>query len=145
MFTFDGHLHVPQNNIIWKNFDRLSNSALESERLWYVWLSIYLQDSILCSLSVCSLSFHPFHSLHPPFVKTDGIFDRAEIISQIGSSRGSIITSLTATCSGCRNAYMIEAATSSGSRTLAPDGSPYFLIASASVDIPRSSVAVFPG
>lgn len=40
---------------------------------------------------------------------------------------------------------MIEDATSSGSRTLAPDGSPYFLSASASVEMPSSSVAVLPG
>ncbi len=66
-------------------------------------------------------------------------------IHQIGSSRGSINTSLTATCWGCLRAYTIEFATSSASRTFAPEGSPYFLIASASVDIARSSVATLPG
>ncbi|KXT13935.1 hypothetical protein AC579_2385 [Pseudocercospora musae] len=64
---------------------------------------------------------------------------------QIGSSLGSIKISLTATCSGCFSAYTIEFATSVGSSILAPEGFPYASIASASVDMPSKSVAVFPG
>jgi hypothetical protein len=48
----------------------------------------------------------------------------------IGSSLGSIITSLTATCSGCFSANTIAPATSSASNTFAPLGSPNFFNAS---------------
>lgn len=43
---------------------------------------------------------------------------------QIGSSLGSINTSLTATCSGCFNANTIAPATSAGSKIFAPLGIP---------------------
>ena len=63
----------------------------------------------------------------------------------IGSSLGSINTSLTATCSGCFNAYTMLFATSSGSSIAAPDGSPYSFTASRSVLMLSRSVAVLPG